>query len=95
VTDRLNAVNAMLKNGEGATRYYLHPRCERLATDFARVAVKPGTRDLDKSNKALTHASDAEGYRLVRLFPVRRVGIASRGGAWRPTLSQNPAFGVS
>ena len=93
VTARLNAVNAMLKDGGGKTHYYIHPRCQKLATDFARVALKPGTRDLDKSNKALTHASDAAGYRLVRLFPVRfGIGHIS-GGAWRPPHSENPAFG--
>jgi hypothetical protein len=70
VTNRLNAVNAMLVNGDGETRYYIHPRCEKLANDFARVSLKPGTRDVDKSNRQLTHASDAEGYRLVALFPV-------------------------
>jgi len=77
VTDRLNAVNAMLLNGEGETRYYLHPRCEHLATDYARVALKPGTRDIDKTNKKLTHASDADGYRIVSLFPVAATGEAS------------------
>ena len=71
---RLNSVNAMLKNAEGKVRYYVHPRCAKLATDWARVALKPGTRDIDKSNKSLTHASDAAGYRLVMLFPVQSEG---------------------
>jgi len=74
VMSRLNAVNAMLRSGSGKVRYYLHPRCAKLATDLARVALRPGTRDIDKSNKSLTHASDAAGYRLVMLFPVQSEG---------------------
>ena len=73
VTDRVNAVNALLKSASGGTRYYIHPRCTKLADDYARVGYKPGTRDLDKGDKSRTHFSDAEGYRLVELFPVRGV----------------------
>jgi hypothetical protein len=97
VTERLNAVNAMLRSGDGGVRYYLHPRCQHGATDLARVSVKPGTRDLDKTNKQLTHWSDAEGYRLVRLFPVHGVSSRIRGGAWQPGsgMSENPAYGIN
>jgi hypothetical protein len=85
VTERLNAVNALLRSGDGGVRYYVHPRCETLANDLARVSLKPGTRDIDKSNRNLTHASDAEGYRLVSLFPVAAVyqshAVVSLGGS--------------
>lgn len=70
VSTRLNSVNAMLEPALGEPRYYVHPRCEHLATDLARVGLKPGTREIDKSNKQLTHPSDADGYRLTYLFPV-------------------------
>ena len=70
VSSRLNAVNGMLRSADGTTRYSVHPRCMTLINDFARVALKPGTRDIDKRNRKLTHASDAAGYRLVELFPV-------------------------
>jgi len=76
VTERLNTVNAMLRNGDGEVRYYIHPRCEKLANDLARVSLKPGTRDIDKTNRQLTHSSDAEGYRLVALFPVHAASAA-------------------
>lgn len=96
VTDRINSVNSMLKSGAGETRYYIHNRCKKLANDYARVSTKPGTRDLDKTNKSLTHFSDAAGYRLHRLFPVRRPEISRlRGGLWVPKITSNPAFGVN
>ncbi len=81
VTDRVNAVNAMLKSASGGTRYLLHPRCERLATDYARVSYKPGTRDLLKdADKKLTHFSDADGYRIVAEFPVAGPAKSFMGG---------------
>jgi hypothetical protein len=97
VTDRVNSVNAMLRSAIGEVRYQLHPRCARLANDYARVSTKPGTRDLDKGkDKNLTHFSDAAGYRLHRLFPVRSTRLtAIRGGLWTPRQSDNPAFGAN
>lgn len=97
VTDRVNAVNAMLRSAVGEVRYQLHPRCVKLANDYARVSTKPGTRDLDKGkDKNLTHFSDADGYRVYRCFPVRSTRLqVVRGGLWRPSSSLNPAFGAN
>jgi len=56
----------------------IHPRCSSMIEDLARVGFKPGTRQLDKSNPRLTHASDALGYCIVRLWPAhmqRRVTV--------------------
>lgn len=66
VASRVNAVNALLDNG----RLTIHPRCTTLIEDRARVSWKPGTREIDKSDKRRTHASDADDYRWVRMFPV-------------------------
>jgi hypothetical protein len=54
--------------------------------------LKPGTREIDKTNKALTHASDAAGYRLVRLYPIQEASGDVKGGTWRPRDSNNPAW---
>lgn len=70
VAARLNAANARLRSAAGEVRHYLHPRCKKLADDYARVSLKAGTHDIDKSNKNLTHYSDADTYRLARLYPV-------------------------
>lgn len=97
VTDRVNSVNAMLRSADQQVRYRIHQRCTRLANDYARVSTKPGTRDLDKGkDKNLTHFSDADGYRLYKLFPVRRNDKSSvRGGVYTPRHSLNPAFGAN
>jgi hypothetical protein len=80
VTDRLNAFNALLRPGNGGpARYHVHPRCANLANDLARVGLRPGTRDIDKSDKKLTHFSDADGYRIAMEYPIRLA-------ASRPTL---------
>jgi len=80
VVDRVNAVNALLKPADGSKpRYYIHPRCTELATDYARVSWKPGTRDIDKSDKKRTHFTDADGYRLASLFPVQRLAVVEVG----------------
>ena len=79
VTDRVNAFNARLRAANGSIRYWVHPRCSGLVNDLARVSWKPGTRDIDKSNKRLTHYSDAEGYRIAHLFPMRSAGESAAG----------------
>jgi hypothetical protein len=67
VKDRVAAVNAMLCNAVGERRLFIDPRCKGLIRDFERVAWKPGTVDLDKrTDKRLTHLSDALGYELFR-----------------------------
>lgn len=69
VIDRVNAVNGRLRNAAGDIRYRIHPRCERLIEDRVKVSWKQGPRDIDKSDKSRTHASDADDYRVYRLFP--------------------------
>lgn len=71
VVQRVNSVNARLRNAAGEVRYWVHPRCKHLVDDRIRVSWKPGTRDIDKRDRSLTHASDASDYRLVRLYPIR------------------------
>lgn len=73
VLSRYNAVNAMLRNGNGDISYYVDDRCETLKRDYERVVFKPGTSDADKTtDKRLTHASDAVGYYIAKRFPVRK-----------------------
>lgn len=67
VMDRTNAVNKMLREDH----LTIEPgTCPELIKDFERVVYKSG--DLDKqSDKSLTHASDAAGYPIAYLYPVR------------------------
>jgi hypothetical protein len=93
VADRVNAVNAALQSSTGAVRYRIHPRCVGLINDFARVSWKPGTRDIDKSNRQLTHFSDAEGYRINYLRPIKpKTGMRVAVGTGRHESVAQVAF---
>lgn len=71
ITDRVATVNALLRPTYGPPRLYMHPKkCIRLITDMRKVMPDPKHEGkLDKSDKALTHVSDALGYLLRWLFP--------------------------
>ncbi len=64
VKSRVNAVNKLLRDGKLTVG-----NCPHLIKDFELVSWKGG--DIDKTNDALTHASDAAGYPIEKLFPVR------------------------
>ena len=65
VRSRVNAVNKLLREG----KLRVSKKCPRLLKDFELVSWKGG--EIDKTNDALTHASDAAGYAIEKLFPVR------------------------
>ena len=62
VVNRVNAVNARLKNAAGQRRLFIDPKCKTLIKDFEQVIWKEGKREIDKANIELTHASDGVGY---------------------------------
>jgi hypothetical protein len=79
VRDRVNAVNAMLRNNEGERRLMVDPACKLLIRDLERVSWKADSHDnllpqLDKTNPGLTHVSDALGYLIESEFGLRQVG---------------------
>ena len=79
VRDRVNAVNSMLCNNLGERRLAVHPRCKHLIRDLERVSWKADSHDnllsqLDKTDPALTHVSDALGYLLEAEFGLRQSG---------------------
>ena len=65
VTNRVNSVNKMLEGN-----IIIDPRCKALIQDLEKVTNKQGTRDIDKSNKLLTHMTDALGYAIEWEFPI-------------------------
>ena len=81
VKDRIAAVNARLLSGNNKVRLYVHERCQGLIKDFEWVVWKAGTADIDKRDRQLTHAGDALGYLIHRLFPVRRPAPRPRRAA--------------
>jgi hypothetical protein len=77
VRDRVNSVNAMLRNAAGDVRTRVHPDCRELITDFQEVTWKQGSPnfDLDKvSDKTRTHLTDALGYMVCRVAPISAFG---------------------
>ena len=73
VKDRTNCVNAMLRNQAGLQRLFLDPSCQQLLQDFERVHWKTDGNgkplgEIDKSDPARTHVSDALGYMIAQDF---------------------------
>jgi len=88
VRDRVNCVNARLKNAAGERRLFVDPRCRELIRDFERVtwrmdgAGQP-TSELDKSDRMRTHVSDALGYYVASAWSMKeKVGERREGMLW-------------
>lgn len=76
VKDRVNCVNAVLRNYAGQHRLMIDPGCKHLIKDLEQVCWKADpygnpTADLDKSDPMRTHVSDALGYMIAQEFPMR------------------------
>jgi hypothetical protein len=74
--DRVNCVNAMLCNQAGQRRIWIDPGCKHLITDLERVHWKADPSgnmlpDIDKSDPARSHVSDALGYMIAYEFGMR------------------------
>lgn len=70
VKDRTNAVNRMLRAGDGRVRLYIDPSCKGLIESMEQTPYKEGTSDIDKA-KSKEHATDALGYAIEIEYPVR------------------------
>ena len=67
VVNRVNAMNKALSGN-----MIIDTRCKDLINDLEKVTNKQGTREIDKSNKLLSHSSDALGYAVTYEFPVNK-----------------------
>lgn len=74
VTDRVNAVNKMLKSANGTIRLYVDPRCKKFIEAMEQTLYVPGSREVDK-RQGVEHAADAGGYCIEFEFPVFKVEI--------------------
>jgi hypothetical protein len=75
VRDRINVLNARLRNAAGECSLFLDPRCRELIADLEQVCYKPHSTVIDKADPARTHTSDALGYYLWYEFrPSAAVG---------------------
>ena len=76
VKDRVNCVNARLRNHAGQNRLFVDQNCKHLIKDLEQVSWRSDPHGnalavLDKSDRARTHVSDALGYLIARVFPMR------------------------
>ncbi len=84
IKDRVNAVNAVLKNAAGERRAKIHPQCTGLITDMKEVQWKRDpvgntTGQFEKQKKGLTHLSDAWGYMVEKKYGIKGT-IGERSG---------------
>jgi hypothetical protein len=76
VRDRVNSVNAMLVNHAGERRLWIDPKCTHLVQDLERVRWNRDAHgnllpQIDKSDRARTHLTDALGYMIEFEFGMR------------------------
>ena len=73
--DRVNNVNAKLKDASGNVHLTLNPiTCPNLKKDFDRVTWRPNTGSLEKTKDPdLTHSSDGVGYPICALTPLKGI----------------------
>lgn len=76
------AVNWALRSAGGDRCLYIHERCVNLRRDLEYLAYKPGTREVDERDKESGHITDALGYVIHAVKPMRvhrdvqiRVGV--------------------
>ena len=69
VRDRVNAVNAMLKNAAGETKLFVDPKCKHTIDSLTKLTYKEGTTQIEKNG--FEHQADAVGYLVDYLFPVK------------------------
>lgn len=73
VTDRVNNINRLLRDG----KIIIHPRCKKLINDLEKVTWKNDELD-QKTDKMLTHISDALGYLCWSIDPLTGPQAQSR-----------------
>ena len=87
VKDRINCMNARLRNSVGQYRIMIDRKCEHLIQDLEQASWRADPHgnplaELDKADPKKTHVSDALGYLVAREFPMK----AMRGEMSGPRL---------
>ena len=85
VRDRVNSVNARLRNHRGDVRLLIDPKCKELIRDLEEVSWavdKQGAAlgEINKTHKDRTHLSDALGYCVAQVYSLKgKVGHRGDG----------------
>ena len=81
VRDRINSVNAKLKNAKGIHSLFIVNSCKNVIKSIERQIYKEGTHVPDKDS-GYDHFNDALGYMIEYNFPLRRDFKPSRPKRW-------------
>ena len=81
VRDRINSVNAKLKNAKGIHSLFIVNSCKNVIKSIERQIYKEGTHVPDKDS-GYDHFNDALGYMIEYNFPLRREFKPSRPKMW-------------
>ena len=85
--DRFASCNAMFHNAAGERRMFVDPACRHLIRDLEIRGYEPGTREPADSGD-VGHITDAMGYVVWRLFPLR---LDQPAGMGRIITTKGPA----
>tara|TARA_Y100001963_G_scaffold159944_1_gene266390 strand:+ start:8673 stop:9923 length:1251 start_codon:yes stop_codon:yes gene_type:complete len=70
VSDRINCMNKAMES------LIIDPSCKNIIKDLEMVTNKEGSNfDIDKSNKELSHSSDALGYSVIKCYPLKKHNV--------------------
>ena len=81
VRDRINAVNAKLKNANGVSSLFMLNSCKNMIKSIERQIYKEGTHVPDKDS-GFDHFNDALGYLVEYVYPLRRDFKPSKPRRW-------------
>ena len=81
IRDRINSVNAKLKNAKDVNSLFIANNCKNVIKSLERQIYKEGTTIPDKDS-GYDHMNDALGYMIEYLYPLRREFKPSRPMRW-------------
>ena len=75
--DRINAVNSKLKAGDGKAHYFIDSeKCPKTINDLNKVeSLADGRLNKVQESSGLIHITDAQGYLIHYLFPIRKFEV--------------------
>jgi hypothetical protein len=88
IRDRVNSVNAKLKNTQETRTLFIDPKCKQIISSLEKMVYKPGTSVIEKDGE-LDHMADAVGYLVDFLYPLRTDFESSTPQRWAFTGNNN------
>jgi hypothetical protein len=72
IRDRVNSTNALYCSAAGVRRLYVSEKCKKTITDIQETEWRENGVEIDGSNPAISHLSDAVSYFAHNYFPIDR-----------------------